>query len=60
MVKNAQDIDVNIIHFLRFLRKLGLLSKKTYLVIGEDLIIKGSGKKSAWRKANWKEYLKSG
>jgi len=55
-----RNTDANIIGFLRILRRLGLLSSKTYLSIGSDLMVNGHSKKDKWRQANWKEYLKSG
>jgi hypothetical protein len=57
---NRPDADANVIYFLRALKKLGLLSHNTYIYLGEYLIVNGKNKKDAWRKANWKEFLKSG
>lgn len=57
---NDLDIDANMLQFIRILKKLGLVSRKTYARIGQDLLFNGKGKKDAWRKANWKEFLKSG
>ena len=57
---NPLDADANIIYLLRVLKKLGLLSRETYSRIGTDLMFNGKGKKDAWRKANWKDFLKSG
>lgn len=57
---NPLDIDANILQLLRVLKKLGLISKTTYWDIGQDLMHNGNSKKDKWRKANWKEFLKSG
>lgn len=57
---NGPNFDANIIQFFRVLKKIGLLSNTTYLRIGTDLMVNGNSKKDAWRKANWKEFLKSG
>lgn len=57
---NGPNFDANIITFFRVLKKLGLLTKATYFAIGQDLMLNGNSKKDAWRKANWKEFLKSG
>lgn len=57
---NQLDADANVIYFLRVLKKLRLLSQKTYIRLGQYLIVNGKSKKDAWRKANWKEFLKSG
>lgn len=57
---NQLDADANVLEFVRVLRKLNLISQKNYSRIGTYLINHGKGKKDAWRKANWKEFLKSG
>ena len=57
---NELNADANVVYFLRTLKKLGLLSRETYLKIGSYLMTHGKSKKDTWRKANWKEFLKSG
>ena len=57
---DADAIDAKVIVFLRVLKRLNLISKKTYATIGAYLIDHGKSKKDAWRKANWKDFLKIG
>jgi hypothetical protein len=57
---NKLNADANVVYFMRFLKKLGLLSSKTYIRIGQHLLIHGGSKKDTWRKTNWKEFLKDG
>lgn len=57
---NPLDFDANVVKFLRVLKKFGLISRATYSRLGTNLMVNGEGKKDKWRKANWKDFLKSG
>ncbi len=55
-----QGTDASVIKFLQTLKKMGLVSTRTYLRIGSYMISHGAEKKSAWRQANWKSFLAGG
>lgn len=60
MQVNPLDYDASLLRLIRILKKLELISRKTYSRIGEHMIVNGHAKKDKWRQANWKDFLKSG
>jgi len=52
--------DASIIHFIRVLKRIGLLSNNTYQLIGQHLIFHGQEEKSTWRQMSWESFLKDG
>lgn len=60
MAMSRIEGEASIVQLLRLLKRLGLLSNKTYIKLGNHLMTNGEAKKDAWRQANWKAFLKNG